>query len=435
MAITGIARKAGSIALAAVLLVSLWPGAAFAKGTQMQAGTVAVSAQSVKPKTSEATPKSLNSLYKPALKKAAGATGPFREFKSVLHSSYEAVYTLYDMNADGVPELVFHAGVYAGAGQNCYVYTVKGGKLKYCGKTNAGYGGVLGGRKCCYISQAHTGFVGCWSLKLKDYKLVRKSVFSGTDVGGGWQEFAKKYGVKNLTWSKCADYSLLKKKAKITSKRIYDASVSVQKSATYTGKALKPKVSVKYLGNALRAGKDYSVSYKNAKGKKVSAPKAAGTYKVTVKGKGSYKGSQTATFKVKKRAPVTVKAAGVKVTLPEYWRGKVEVSKSSYASRAYVTVRDKKGALVMQVQCAPKRSFSVDGQMGTQTVGRKSGAKYTAAVIWDSFGAMARYDSTVKLQSGGKVGSLAAANADRDAWIAKTNAYLKKAVLKKMKVG
>ncbi len=66
-------------------------------------------------------------------------------------------------------------------------------------------------------------------------------------------------------------------------------------TATYTGKAVKPKVSsVKAKVNGktktLRSGKDYSVSYKNNK--------KIGKAKAVIKGKGSYTGSVTCNFKI-----------------------------------------------------------------------------------------------------------------------------------------
>ena len=75
----------------------------------------------------------------------------------------------------------------------------------------------------------------------------------------------------------------------------------------YTGKAIKPTVTV-YDGSVLlRAGKDYMVSYKNNL--------AAGTAQALIKGKGNYKGSLTTTFRILPRdlaaEDVTVQAKGL----------------------------------------------------------------------------------------------------------------------------
>lgn len=69
---------------------------------------------------------------------------------------------------------------------------------------------------------------------------------------------------------------------------------------TYTGKALKPAVTVKYDGKTLKNGKDYTVSYKNNK--------KPGLATVTVNGKGEYSGTATATFKIAPKAVTNFKA-------------------------------------------------------------------------------------------------------------------------------
>lgn len=53
---------------------------------------------------------------------------------------------------------------------------------------------------------------------------------------------------------------------------------------TYTGGKVKPSVQVKYEGETLKAGKDYTYTY-------TKASKAGQYIRITIKGKGSYKGS------------------------------------------------------------------------------------------------------------------------------------------------
>lgn len=67
-----------------------------------------------------------------------------------------------------------------------------------------------------------------------------------------------------------------------------------------TGKALKPTVTVKYEGKTLKNGRDYTVSYKDNK--------KPGTATVTVKGKGEYSGTTTASFRIVPKAVTNVKA-------------------------------------------------------------------------------------------------------------------------------
>jgi hypothetical protein len=59
---------------------------------------------------------------------------------------------------------------------------------------------------------------------------------------------------------------------------------------TYTGKAKKPAVTVIFSGKKLKANTDYTVKYSNNI--------AAGRAKVTITGKGSYKGAVVKYFKI-----------------------------------------------------------------------------------------------------------------------------------------
>ncbi len=91
-----------------------------------------------------------------------------------------------------------------------------------------------------------------------------------------------------------------------------DAKVTVAKTKAYTGKALKPAVTVKVGSKTLKKGTDYTVSYKNNK--------KPGKATVTVTGKGNYTGKKSASFVIvpKKQAAPKVKALGkqkIKVTV------------------------------------------------------------------------------------------------------------------------
>lgn len=78
------------------------------------------------------------------------------------------------------------------------------------------------------------------------------------------------------------------------------ATASAIKNQTYTGKALKPAVTLTYDGKTLKSGTDYTLTYK--------ANKNAGTATVTVTGKGNFTGTRKLTFKINKAAnPMTVK--------------------------------------------------------------------------------------------------------------------------------
>ncbi len=83
---------------------------------------------------------------------------------------------------------------------------------------------------------------------------------------------------------------------------ISKAAVSYTSAYTYTGKAIKPKVTVKLSGKTLSTSA-YSVSY--------SDNKYPGKAKITVKGKGSYNGSVTKYFYIEPKAVTSLKAAPV----------------------------------------------------------------------------------------------------------------------------
>ena len=93
--------------------------------------------------------------------------------------------------------------------------------------------------------------------------------------------------------------------SKISVSKLKIAKISDQ---VYTGKALKPKLTVKYGSKTLKSGTDYTLTFKNNKN--------VGTATVTITGKGKYTGTKKVTLKILPAAPsVKVKADGGKITL------------------------------------------------------------------------------------------------------------------------
>ena len=76
---------------------------------------------------------------------------------------------------------------------------------------------------------------------------------------------------------------------KVTGK-LADAKVSAVADQMWTGKEIRPSVTVTYGGTKLVAGTDYDVSYQNNVN--------VGTATITLEGKGNYTGSKSATFKI-----------------------------------------------------------------------------------------------------------------------------------------
>lgn len=92
-------------------------------------------------------------------------------------------------------------------------------------------------------------------------------------------------------------------------KDVKDAAVSKISNQTYTGKAKKPALTVKYDGKTLAKDKDYTVTY--------SENKKVGTAKATIKGINGFVGTKTVTFQIvpKKTSIKTVKAGYKKATV------------------------------------------------------------------------------------------------------------------------
>lgn len=96
----------------------------------------------------------------------------------------------------------------------------------------------------------------------------------------------------------------------------------LQESMAYTGGALKPEAVVSDNGTVLKLGVDYTVSYSNNKNAVTEATRPAKYPKVTVKGKGSYKGSISVDFAIKPKELATENGIEVSVKDIRYNRTK-----------------------------------------------------------------------------------------------------------------
>ncbi len=138
------------------------------------------------------------------------------------------------------------------------------------------------------------------------------------------------------------------KKSTTSSKKksVAKAKVTGLSAKTYTGKALKPAVTVKLGSTKLKKGTDYTVSYKNNK--------AVGKATVTIKGKGKYTGTLTKTFKINPK-----KTKVNKVTSPK-------------TKQLKVTYKKVKGVTGYQVTYSTSKKFT---KKTTKTVTAKGAAK------------------------------------------------------------
>ncbi len=107
-----------------------------------------------------------------------------------------------------------------------------------------------------------------------------------------------------------------------TIKKIKSVKLSTT-SYTYSGKSKKPSVTVKdSSGDKLKKNTDYTVSYSKGREK-------VGTYKVTVKFKGEYKGSKTLKFKINPRETKIEKIKAYSTKL------KIKISKKKSQTSGY----------------------------------------------------------------------------------------------------
>jgi uncharacterized Zn ribbon protein len=205
---------------------------------------------------------------------------------------------------------------------------------------------------------------------------AQTAVLTVKDANGNKLTKGTDYTVKNATQTDAATYQV-----KITGKGNYTGTKTVEfkigsanvgrltitvKNVTYTGKAQTPVVTVKTSdGKKLTANKDYTVT-------KVSET-AAGTYKVTVAGKGNYYDSTEVDFTINKAtqsvkasaktasfkaSALKKKAVSTKITVS----GVKDDAKVQYTcSSKYVTI---KNGTVTLAKGTPKGTYKVTVSIG-----------------------------------------------------------------------
>lgn len=149
--------------------------------------------------------------------------------------------------------------------------------------------------------------------------------------------------------------------------------VLAKESAAYTGKTIKPTVkSVSLGGKTLKAGADYTVSAKTGKN--------AGSYKVTVTGKGSYEGTATATFKITKAANKLAKTTVVKSLKAESLKKKAATIALPKAQFGKATWKVSKNAAKKTLSLTKDGKVKVGkgAKAGTYTIKLKANVKGTA---------------------------------------------------------
>lgn len=136
-------------------------------------------------------------------------------------------------------------------------------------------------------------------LKGTDYKLTYKN---NQNQGTATVVIS---GTGNFKGSKSLTFKIIKMISKTT--------IGAVSNKTYTGKAIKPALTVKYGTSLLKNGPDYTVSYKNN-----TAP---GKATATITGKGYYSGKKTITFKiVPKKTSLSKVSSAKKGQLTVKWK-------------------------------------------------------------------------------------------------------------------
>lgn len=176
------------------------------------------------------------------------------------------------------------------------------GKGNYMGTATASFQIVKAS-----IAKATVDKMGSKKYTGKSIKPSPKVSFNGMDLKEG-RDYALSYrsnknvGTAKVTITGKGRFEGKKKVTfKITRASLSKATISKVGSQTYTGSAIKPIPKVTFNGKTLKKGKDYKLSYENNT--------KVGAAKVTVKGKGNFKGSSTQTFAIMQRSLVNPRAS------------------------------------------------------------------------------------------------------------------------------
>ncbi len=156
---------------------------------------------------------------------------------------------------------------------------------------------------------------------------------------------------------------------------ISKAKVTAIKAQVYTGKAIKPNVTVKYNNRKLTKDTDYTVSYKNNK--------KIGTATVTITGKGDYTGKTTVRFDIiPGKVKISSLTAGKKQLAVKWSKGKaitgyeIQYSlKKNFKSAETVTIKKASATGTVLKKLQAKKIYYVR----IRTYKTVSGKKYCSA--------------------------------------------------------
>ena len=162
----------------------------------------------------------------------------------------------------------------------------------------------------------------------------------------------------------------------ITGKSITSCSATFtngRASSQYTGSAVVPSVSVRDgLYTVLKAGTDYTVTYRDSTGKNVVSMRDAGKYTVVIKGTGNYSGELTLSYEIRgidiSDYTVTLKENSIKVTGNVLTPSIVSVKKGTYSmlssSDYTVSFLDSTGKTITSMKTPGTYKVVVTGKNG-----------------------------------------------------------------------
>lgn len=186
-----------------------------------------------------------------------------------------------------------------------------------------------------YLSKKYKIWYAHYSTKVGDTNNNGKTYISGDYEY--WQ-YSSKGKVDGISGNVDCNfwYASEKMDKLINGTKITKAKLTAIPNKSYTGKSIKPTVTLTYKNKKLKKNTDYTVSYKNNK--------KIGKATITIKGKGEFYGTRTKTFKiVPKKVSSFKKKSGTKmITLG--WKknsaatGYIIYRKSSYNGKKYTKV-------------------------------------------------------------------------------------------------
>lgn len=157
-------------------------------------------------------------------------------------------------------------------------------------------------------------------------KVNGKTLVAGQDYVVKGYYYVKDAGVYKVIVTGKGDYKGTKTYTyRVAAKSVAPRNVAASTTTkTYTGKKQATTITVKYGKKVLKKNVDYTV-------KGITAATNAGTYKITITGKGNFKGTKTITYTVKKAAQKVRVVAG-KTSKRVYVSGVKGKAKVSYTT-------------------------------------------------------------------------------------------------------